>query len=133
MQRSWPIHVFPHVLRTYTNTHKKEINKKYYYLTRNKAKEVMKPSLVSSHVPPYSSSSTCWKLLKYTYRTPALMMQKLPGQTKKDVIFSPFYTSQSNMKRLKRKILSLDRLYQIPTWLFQENLSMVQHPISHQG
>lgn len=34
------------------------------WFTRNRAKEVMKPSLVSSHVPPYSSSSTCWKLLK---------------------------------------------------------------------
>lgn len=27
--------------------------------TRNSAKDVMKPSLVSSHVPPYSSSSIC--------------------------------------------------------------------------
>jgi len=24
----------------------------------------MNPSFVSSHVPPYSSSSICWKLLK---------------------------------------------------------------------
>lgn len=37
----------------------------------------MKPSLVSSHVPPYSSSSTCWKLLKYRYRIPALSTQNM--------------------------------------------------------
>lgn len=34
------------------------------HVTRNSAKDVMNPSFVSSHVPPYSSSSICWKLLK---------------------------------------------------------------------
>lgn len=58
--------------------------------TRNRAKDVMKPSLVSSHVPPYSSSSICWKLLKYTYKTPALMMQNLVKQTHGDVEFSVY-------------------------------------------
>ncbi|BES97546.1 Hypothetical protein NTJ_10360 [Nesidiocoris tenuis] len=43
-------------------------------VTRKPANDVMKPSLVSSHAPPNSSSSTDWKLEKYTYTEPALTM-----------------------------------------------------------
>lgn len=42
------------------------------FLTRKPAKEVINPSFVSSHTPPNSSSSICWKLLKYKYVIPAL-------------------------------------------------------------
>lgn len=46
-------------------------------LTRNPANEVMNPSFVNSHIPPYSSSSICWKLLKYKYVMPALTTTNL--------------------------------------------------------
>lgn len=46
-------------------------------LTRKPANEVMNPSFVNSHVPPYSSSSICWKLLKYKYVIPALTTTNL--------------------------------------------------------
>jgi hypothetical protein len=48
-----------------------------YKLTRKPAKDVIKPSFVSSQAPPYSSSSTHWKLEKYTYTTPAFTKKNL--------------------------------------------------------
>lgn len=35
-----------------------------FFLTKKPANDVINPSLVNSHVPPYSSSSTFWKLLQ---------------------------------------------------------------------
>jgi len=48
--------------------------------TRNKANDVIKPSLVSSHGPPYSSSSIFWKFVKYIYKTPAFINANLKRQ-----------------------------------------------------
>lgn len=45
--------------------------------TKNPANDVIKPSLVSSHAPPNSSSSIDWKLVKYRYITPPLTRKNL--------------------------------------------------------
>lgn len=45
--------------------------------TMNPANEVMKPSFMSSQIPPYSSSSICWKLMQYTYTIPQLIKPNL--------------------------------------------------------
>lgn len=50
---------------------------RYLALTKNKANDVIKPSLVSSHGPPYSSSSIFWKFVKYMYKTPAFIRANL--------------------------------------------------------
>ena len=46
-------------------------------LTKNVANEVISPSFKISVIPPYSSSSTFWKVLKYTYTTKAFKPKNL--------------------------------------------------------
>lgn len=87
--------------------------------TKNPANEVTNPSFVNSQAPPNSSSSICWKLVKYAYNITALSTKNLNN---KQVTYN-YYDTIKKVYKLIVLILTI---------LIQIDLLVVIDPIIDQ-